>query len=77
MWNVQKGWKSESVWWRDRVQLLHEREQHQNALRLRDEENALWKHYLVEHDGVEAEFSMKQTNVFKKVFFSFIVGRQI
>ena len=39
--------------------------QHQNALRLRDEENALWKHCLVEHDGAEAEFSMKQTNVFK------------
>ena len=39
--------------------------QHQNALRLKDEENALWKHCLVEHDGIEAEFSMKQTNVFK------------
>ena len=39
--------------------------QHQNALRLKDEENALWKHCLVEHDGAEAEFSMKQTNVFK------------
>ena len=39
--------------------------QHQNALRLKDEENALWKHCLVEHDGEEAEFSMKQTNVFQ------------
>ena len=39
--------------------------QHQNALRLKDEENALWKHCLVEHNGIEAEFSMKQTNVFK------------
>ena len=25
VWNVQKGWKAESLWWRDRVQLLHER----------------------------------------------------
>ena len=39
--------------------------QHQNALRLKDDENALWKHCLVEHDGIEAEFSMKQTNVFQ------------
>ena len=38
--------------------------QHQSALRLKDEENALWKHCLVEHNGMEAEFSMKQTNVF-------------
>ena len=34
--------------------------QHQNALRLEDEENALWKHCLVEHNGMEAKFSMKQ-----------------
>ena len=39
--------------------------QHQAALRLEDENNALWKHCLVEHDGRKAEFSMKQTNVFK------------
>ena len=38
--------------------------QHAAALRLEDEENALWKHCLVEHEGVKAEFSMKQTNVF-------------
>ena len=39
--------------------------QHAAALRLEDEDNALWKHCLVEHGGVKAEFSMKQTNVFK------------
>ena len=39
--------------------------QHQAASRLEDENNALWKHCLVEHDGRKAEFSMKQTNVFK------------
>ena len=39
--------------------------QHQAALRLEDKNNALWKHCLVEHDGMKAEFSMKQTNVFK------------
>ena len=38
--------------------------QHAAALRLEDEENALWKHCLVEHEGVKADFSMKQTNVF-------------
>ena len=38
--------------------------QHAASLRLEDEENALWKHCLVEHDGMKAEFSMKQTNVF-------------
>ena len=29
--------------------------EHWNTLRLKDEENALWKHCLVVHDGVEAE----------------------
>ena len=38
--------------------------QHAASLRLEDEENALWKHCLVEHEGEKAEFSMKQTNVF-------------
>ena len=39
--------------------------QHADALRLEDEENALWKHCLIEHEGMKAEFSMKQTNSFK------------
>ena len=39
--------------------------QHTAALRLEDEENALWKHCLVEHGGEKVNFSMKQTNVFK------------
>ena len=39
--------------------------QHAAALRLENEENALWKHCLVEHDGEKVNFSMKQTNVFK------------
>ena len=38
--------------------------QHQDGLRLKDENNPLWKHCLVEHNGQPAEFSMKQTNVF-------------
>ena len=38
--------------------------QHAAALWLEDADNALWKHCLVEHGGVKAEFSMKQTNVF-------------
>ena len=33
--------------------------EHLDALRLEDEENPLWKHCLVEHGGVKAEFSMK------------------
>ena len=39
--------------------------QHTAALRLEDQENALWKHCLVEHGGEKVNFSMKQTNVFK------------
>ena len=35
-----------------------------SGLRLEDEGNALWKHCLVEHGGIKAEFTMKQTNVF-------------
>ena len=33
--------------------------EHLDSLRLEDEENPLWKHCLVEHGGVKAEFSMK------------------
>ena len=33
--------------------------EHQDSLRLKDEENALWKHCMVEHGGVRAKFSMK------------------
>ena len=33
--------------------------EHLDALRLEDEENPLWKHCLIEHGGVKAEFSMK------------------
>ena len=32
--------------------------EHLSALRLEDEENALWKHCLIAHDGTQAEFSM-------------------
>ena len=39
--------------------------QHKSGLRLKDEGNALWKHCVVEHEGEQAEFSMKQTGVFQ------------
>ena len=39
--------------------------EHLAALRLQDEENAMWKHCLVEHDGREAEFEMKILRTFK------------
>ena len=39
--------------------------QQADGLRLEEEENPLWKHCLVEHEGRKAEFSMKQTNVFQ------------
>ena len=39
--------------------------QHQDGLRLKEEDNPLWKHCLVEHEGQIAEFSMKQANVFR------------
>jgi hypothetical protein len=37
--------------------------EHRDALRLEDEENPLWKHCLVEHQGVKAEFGMKVLGV--------------
>ena len=39
--------------------------EHLAALRLQDEENAMWKHSLVEHDRREAEFEMKILRTFK------------
>ena len=32
--------------------------EHLSALRLEDEENTLWKHCQITHDGTQAEFSM-------------------
>ena len=37
--------------------------EHEAALRMEDEENALWKHCVVQHQGVKAEFSMTVTGV--------------
>ena len=37
--------------------------EHQNALRLEDEENPLWKHCLVQHGGFKAEFCMMVVGV--------------
>ena len=37
--------------------------EHKSAIRLEDEENALWKHCLIEHGGQPAEFSMKVVGV--------------
>ena len=37
--------------------------EHRDALRLEDEENALWKHCLVQHGGIKAKFSMKVIKV--------------
>ena len=37
--------------------------EHMNSLRLEDEENALWKHCLVDHGGEKAEFSMSVVGV--------------
>ena len=39
--------------------------QHQDALRLEDQENPLWKHCVLEHDGKKAEFSMKVVGRFQ------------
>ena len=39
--------------------------EHLAALRLEDEENAMWKHCLIEHDGSVAEFEMKMLRSFK------------
>ena len=33
--------------------------EHLDAIRLEDEENPMWKHCVVEHGGLKAEFSMK------------------
>ena len=33
--------------------------EHRAACRLKNEENALYKHCLLEHGGMQAEFSMK------------------
>ena len=38
---------------------------HWNALCLKDKENALWKHCLVVHDGVEAEFRMDVIGIYR------------
>ena len=38
--------------------------EHLAALRLEDEENAMWKHCLVQHDGIKAEFEMKILRTF-------------
>ena len=38
--------------------------EHLDALRLEDEENALWKHCLIQHNGEKAKFSMKVLGVF-------------
>ena len=37
--------------------------EHEDALRMEDEANALWKHCVVQHQGVKAEFSMTVTGV--------------
>ena len=60
---------------RDGFQRIHEGEtgrngftrglEHLAALRLQDEDNAMWKHCLVQHDGREAEFEMKILRTFK------------
>ena len=44
--------------------------QHQDALRLRDEENALLKHCMVEHGSTKADFSMKVLGVFRSCLSS-------
>ena len=46
--------------------------QHLDVLRLKYKENALWKHFIVEHNGIKAYFPMKSLGV----FFSCLV-RQI
>ena len=38
--------------------------EHLAVLRLEDEENAMWKHCLVQHDGLQAEFEMKILRTF-------------
>ena len=38
--------------------------EHLDALRLENEDNALWKHCLIQHNGEKAKFSMKVLGVF-------------
>ena len=38
--------------------------EHRAACRLKNEENALYKHYLLEHGGMQAEFSMRVSGSF-------------
>ena len=38
--------------------------EHLAALRLEDEENTMWKHCIVQHGGVEAEFEMEMLKSF-------------
>ena len=38
--------------------------EHQAALRLENEENPLWKHCMLEHDSVWADFSMRVCGIF-------------
>ena len=38
--------------------------EHLDALRLENEENALWKHCLIQHNGKKATFAMKVLGVF-------------
>ena len=61
--------------WRDGRSAIYEGEtsrnaftrgmEHLDALRLQDEENALWKHCLVVQDGIEAQFSMQVVGVYR------------
>ena len=46
--------------------------QHMAAMRLEDEENARWKHCMIEHDGTLAQFEMK---IFKP--FTSCLERQV
>ena len=36
--------------------------------RLEDKENALWKHCVIQHDGMRAEFEMKMLKTFNSCF---------
>ena len=59
---------------RDGVSSSYEREtgrngftrglEHLASLRLEDEENAMWKHCVVQHEGRQAEFEMKMLRTF-------------
>ena len=39
--------------------------EHLAALRLEDEDNTMWKHCVVEHDGNRAEFETKMLKILK------------